>query len=67
MIDKKRIETLLNRLDDVQKQINDIHNELLTELHSDELNAAERAEIESIRKENDYRTFDEWEKESPLD
>lgn len=67
MIDKKRIESLLNQLDAVQQQINAIHNELLTELSSDELTAAERAEIEAIRKENDYRTFDEWEKEKPLD
>lgn len=67
MIDKKRIESLLNQLDAVQQQINAIHNELLTELSSDEITAAERAEIEAIRKENDYRTFDEWEKEKPLD
>lgn len=67
MIDKKRIEKLLNKLDDVQKQINDIHNELLIELGNDELSPAERAEIEKIRSENDFRTFDEWEKEKPLD
>lgn len=67
MIDKKRIESLLNQLDAVQQQINAIHNELLTELGSDELTAAERAEIEAIRKENDFRTFEEWEKEKPLD
>ena len=67
MIDKKRIESLLNQLDAVQQQINAIHNELLTELGSDELTAAERAEIDAIRKENDFRTLDEWEKEKPLD
>lgn len=67
MIDKKRIESLLNQLDAVQQQINAIHNELLTELSSDEITAAERAEIEAIRKENDYRTFDDWQKEKPLD
>lgn len=67
MIDKKRIESLLNQLDAVQQQINAIHNELLIELGSDELTAAERAEIEAIRKENDFRTFEEWEKEKPLD
>ncbi len=67
MIDKKRIESLLNQLDAVQQQINAIHNELLTELGSDEITAAERAEIEAIRKENDYRTFDDWQKEKPLD
>ncbi len=67
MIDKKRIESLLSQLDAVQKQIDAIHAELLTELSDDELTAAERQEIESIRKENDFRTFDEWEKEKPLD
>lgn len=67
MIDKKRIESLLNQLDAVQKQIDAIHAELLTELTDDELTAAERQEIENIRKENDFRTFDEWEKEKPLD
>lgn len=67
MIDKKRIESLLNQLDAVQQQINAIHNELLTELSSDELTAAERAEIDAIRKNNDFRTFEEWEKGKPLD
>lgn len=67
MIDKKRIESLLNQLDAVQKQIDAIHAELLTELSDDELTAAERQEIESIRKDNDFRTFEEWEKEKPLD
>lgn len=67
MIYKKRIESLLNQLDAVQQQINAIHNELLTELGSDELTAAERAEIDVIRKNNDFRTFEEWEKEKPLD
>lgn len=67
MIDKKRIESLLNQLDAVQKQIDAIHAELLTELSDDELTAAERQEIENIRKENDFRTFEEWEKEKPLD
>lgn len=67
MIDKKRIESLLSQLDAVQKQIDAIHAELLTELSDDELTAAERQEIENIRKENDFRTFDEWEKEKPLD
>lgn len=67
MIDKKRIESLLSQLDAVQKQIDAIHAELLTELSDDELTAAERREIENIRKEDDFRTFDEWEKEKPLD
>lgn len=67
MIDKKRIESLLSQLDAVQKQIDAIHAELLTELSDDELTAAERQEIENTRKENDFRTFEEWEKEKPLD
>ena len=66
-LNKSTVERLLNRLDDLQKQIEAIHNELLIELNDDELSAVERAEIEAIRKENDYRTFDEWEKEKPLD
>lgn len=67
MIDKTRINELLRKLDDVQKQINEIHNELLIELSTDELTAKEKEEIEAIRKANDYRTFEEWEKEKPLD
>lgn len=58
---------LLNKLDDLQKQIEAIHNELLIELDKDEddleMTDAERAEIEAIRKENDYQTIEEWEKE----
>ena len=64
MINKQHYESLLRRLDAVQKEINDIHNELLIEL---EMSDSERSEIEAIQKENDYRTFEEWEKEEPLD
>lgn len=67
MIDKNRLNRILKRLDDVQKEIDNIHAELLTELNTDELTAAERAEIENIRSENEYKTFDDWEKEKPLD
>ena len=67
MIDKNRLNKILKRLDDVQKEIDNIHAELLTELNTDELTAAERAEIENIRSENEYKTFDDWEKEKPLD
>lgn len=67
MLNKKTVETLLNRLDSIQKEIDLIHQQLLLELDSEELTAAERKEIELIRKENDYRTFDEWQKEKPLD
>ena len=64
MINKQRYESLLRRLDAIQKEINDIHNELLVEF---EMSDSERSEIEAIQKENDYRTFEEWEKEEPLD
>lgn len=67
MIDKNRLNKILKRLDDVQKEIDNIHAELLTELNTDELTAAERAEVENIRSENEYKTFDDWEKEKPLD
>lgn len=67
MIDKKKYETLLRRLDNLQKEIEAIHQELLMEYESDELSPAERAEIEAIQKENDYRTLEEWQKEKPLD
>jgi hypothetical protein len=67
MIDKNRLNRILKRLDDVQKEIDNIHAELLTELNTDELTAAERAEVENIRSENEYKTFDDWEKEKPLD
>lgn len=65
MIDKQKYERLLQQLDSIQKQIDEIHQELLIE--SETLSEKEKAEIEKIRKENDYRTFDEWEKENPLD
>lgn len=55
---------LLNKLDDLQKQIEAIHNELLIELDKGEgdleLTEAERVEIEVIRKDGDYRTLEEW-------
>lgn len=62
MLNKKAVETLLNRLDSIQKEIEQIHQQLLLELDSDELTAAERAEIEQIRNQGEYKTFDEWEK-----
>lgn len=56
---------LLNKLDDLQKQIEAIHNELLVELDKDEddleLSPEEIKEIEQIKEENVYRTLDEWE------
>ena len=62
MIDKQKYERLLQQLDSIQKQIDEIHQELLLELSE-----KEKSEIDEIRKENDYRTFSEWEKENPLD
>lgn len=63
-LNKKTVERLLNKLDDLQKQIESIHNELLIELDGDEddfeLTEEEIAEIKAIRKENDYRTLEDW-------
>ena len=56
-IDYKR---LLERLDSIQKEIEEIHQELLIGLN-------EEAEIKAIKEENDFRTLEEWEKEEPLD
>ncbi len=56
-IDYKR---LLERLDSIQKEIEEIHQELLIGLN-------EEAEVKAIKEENDFRTLEEWEKEEPLD
>ena len=65
-LNKDVIERLLSKLDYLQKEIETIHGELLVELdldkHETELSAIEQKEIETIRKENDYRTLDEWNK-----
>lgn len=67
-LNETAVKALLNRLDAIQKEINEIHQQLLFELDNDnELTAAETAEIKDIIKQNDFRTFDEWEKEKPLD
>lgn len=66
-LNESTIHKLLNKLNDLQKQIEAIHNELLMELDSDELSAAEHSEVEAIRKENDYRTLYEWDQEESLD
>lgn len=66
-INETTAKALLNRLDELQKEINAIHQQLLIEIGDDELTAAEKSEIEAIRKENDFRTFAEWDKEKPLD
>lgn len=68
-INKKTAERLLIKLDDLQKQIEAIHNELLIEVYRNEedgdlmITDAERTEIEAIRKDNDYRTLEDWDKE----
>lgn len=68
-LNKEIVERLLNKLDDLQKQIESIHNELLIELDRDEdeddieMTDEEIAEIKAIREKNDYRTLEEWRKE----
>lgn len=66
-INKDRYKELIKRLDDIQKEIDEIHQELLIELDDDELSEEEAQEIDEMRAENDYRTFEEWQKEKPLD
>ena len=70
-LNKKTVERLLNKLDDLQKQIESIHNELLIELDGDEndfeLTEEEIAEIKAIRKVNDYRTLEDWESANGLE
>lgn len=56
-IDYKR---LLERLDNIQKEIEEIHQQLLIELD-------EETEVKAIKEENDFRTLEEWKKEEPLD
>lgn len=60
-LDKKTIERLIDKLGDLQRQIESIHHELLTELdREEELSEEEVAEIKAIREEDDYRTLEEW-------
>lgn len=66
-LNENTVKTLLNRLETIQKEINEIHQQLLIELNSDELTATETVEIKEIIKQNDFRTFQEWEKENPFD
>lgn len=60
MIDKQQYERLLKRLDNIQKEIEEIHQQLLIGLD-------EEAEVQAIKDEDDFRTLEEWEKEEPLD
>lgn len=59
-INKDQYERLLKRLDNIQKEIEEIHQQLLIEFD-------EEAEVKAIKEENDFRTLEEWEKEEPLD
>lgn len=61
-LSKETVERLLNRLGDLQKEIEAIHAELLAGLDDDVLSEKEVAEIKAIREEDDYRTLDEWSK-----
>lgn len=55
MIDKQQYERLLKRLDNIQKEIEEIHQQLL-------IGFDEEAEVKAIKEENDFRTLEEWEK-----
>ena len=54
---------LFKKLNDLQRQIEEIQNELLVEMDSEELTPEELAEIKAIKEENDYRTLSEWAKD----
>lgn len=56
-IDYKR---LLERLDNIQKEIEEIHQQLLIGLD-------EETEVKAIKEEDDFRTLEEWQQEEPLD
>jgi hypothetical protein len=66
-INKEQYERLIKRLDAIQAEIEEIHQELLIGLESEDLTEDEQKEIEAIQKENDFRTLEEWQKEEPLD
>lgn len=51
---------LLKRLNNIQKEIEEIHQELLIGLD-------EEAEVKAIKEDDDFRTLEEWQKEEPLD
>ena len=67
MMNEKEVKNLLNRLDDMQKQIDKINHELLIESNSKYLTADEEREIKKIRAEGDYRTLYDWDKEEDID
>lgn len=60
MIDKQQYERLLKRLDSIQKEIEEIHQQLL-------IGYDEETEVKAIKEEDDFRTLEEWQKEEPLD
>lgn len=65
-LDENVAKRLLNRLDNLQKEIESIHRDLMFEIESDRLSKEEIGDIKAIREENDYRTLNEWEKEDGI-
>lgn len=65
-LNEEVVHKLFNKLQGLQKQIEDIQNELMWEINNDRLSMAEIAEVEAIRKEGDYRSLDEWMKDDNL-
>lgn len=59
-LNREVAERLLTKLEDLQKQIDVIHCELVDSMDNDELSQEELHEVKAIRKENDYRTLEEW-------
>ena len=60
LINKEQYERLLKRLDNIQKEIEEIHQQLLIEFD-------EEAEVQAIKEEDGFRTLEEWKKDEPLD
>lgn len=59
-LNREVAEKLLTKLEDLQKQIDVIHCELVDSMDNDELSQEELHEVKAIRKENNYRTLEEW-------
>lgn len=66
-INKQQYEDLIKRLDKIQNEIEEIHQQLLIGFESEDLSDEEIDEINDIIEENDFRTIEEWQKENPLD
>jgi len=54
---------LFDKLKDMQRQMEEIQNELLIAMRNEELTPEEITEIKAIQEENDYRTLKDWGKE----